>query len=257
MASTTHSDAARYQREMEFFDAVASHTRVAPMSAATFRRYARPTRPHLFGKEMMFWLAGDLRGQHVLEVGCGEGVVSCQLAYCGATVTGIDLSPGSVAVARRRAALHGLPVTCQVGNVETDDLGEECFDLVWCDLVLHHLVGALDTVVGKIARALRPGGLFLAREPVAYAGWLRGLRRWVPVAVPATPDEQPFRAAEWAVIARHFPAFRRRYYRILARIDRLTRRLPLIACAATLDHWLLALPGTRFLAGNVVFWARK
>jgi SAM-dependent methyltransferase len=247
----------RQGRERRFFDAVASQAPVTPISPASFERYARPRRPHLFAKEMMFALAGELRGRRVLEVGCGEGVASCQLAWCGARVTAVDLSPCSVEAARQRAGLHGLAVDLRVGDVEADELGCEEFDVVWCDLILHHLVGCLDRVLGKLHRALRPGGLFVAREPVAYAGWLRALRRLVPVRVPATPDEKPLGPDEMAVVRRHFPGVRARYYRVLARIDRLTGRLPLIACAAAVDRWLLALPGSRSLAGNVVLWARK
>ena len=61
-----------------------------------------------------FGLAGDLKGKKVLEVGCGEGVASVQLAYCGAVVTGIDISEQSIRVARRRAALQGVAAAFEV-----------------------------------------------------------------------------------------------------------------------------------------------
>ena len=60
----------------------------------------------------------------------------------------------------------------------------------------------------------------VAREPVAYAGWLKAVRGLVPVTVDATDDEQPLREREFAVIAERFPGLRRRYFRILARADR-------------------------------------
>src|SRR5262245_25806255 len=205
----------------------------------------------------MFSLAGDLRGRRVLEIGCGEGVAACQLAYCGARVTGIDLSPASIEVARRRLALHGFEADFRVADIATDDLGEGCFDVVWCDLILHHLVAELDGVMRRLARALRPGGLFVAREPLAYAGWLKALRRLVPVRVDATPDEQPLRPAEVALVRQHFPTLQCRHFRILARMDRLTGSLPVLRAAARLDNLLLRLPGAAALAGNAVLWARK
>ena len=91
-----------YALERRFFDRVAAQTEPTPMAAATLERCAHPRWPNLFGKEMMFALAGPLAGKSVLEVGCGEGIASVQLAYCGAAVTGLDISEVSVRAARRR-----------------------------------------------------------------------------------------------------------------------------------------------------------
>ncbi len=249
--------ARRYESERRFFDRVAAETKVEPLNRAGLERYARPRRPHLFGKEFMFSLLGDAHGKRVLEVGCGEGVASVQLAYCGARVTGVDLSEVSVGVARRRAEVQGLPAEFRIANVETDDLGRGCFDVVWCDLILHHLVPSLDAVMRRLSAALAPGGLFIAREPIAYARWLKSLRRLTPVRLAVTPDEQPLRPQDFAVIERHFGPVSYRHFRLLARVDRVTRRLPLIALAAQVDNLLFAVPGMKRLAGNVVMWARK
>ena len=250
--------ASRFQAEREFFDNVASQTLLRPMSRAVLERYAHPAHPELFGKEFMFSLLGRARGLRVLEVGCGEGAASVQLAYCGARVTGVDISPGALAIARRRAALEGLDAEFLEANVEeAEGFGAEAYDVVWCDLVLHHLTASLDRVLRNLHDALKPGGLFVAREPIHYAGWLKALRRCVPVSVPSTPDEQPFREQEFAAVRRFFPDLRRRHFRVLARVDRVTGSLPVIGAAARLDNLLLHLPGMKSLAGNVVMWARK
>src|SRR5262245_38766558 len=108
----------RYASERRYFDRVATETTIVPLTQAVLDRYARPRRPHLFAKECMFALLGEARGQRVLEVGCGQGVASVQLAYCGARVTGVDLSEVSVQVARQRARAQGLPAEFRVANVE-------------------------------------------------------------------------------------------------------------------------------------------
>jgi 2-polyprenyl-3-methyl-5-hydroxy-6-metoxy-1,4-benzoquinol methylase len=247
-----------YAQERAFFDRVASRTTVTPMGRDVLERYAAPRWPHLFAKEMMFRLAGNLRGKRVLEVGCGEGVASAQLAYCGADVDAVDISPVSVDVARRRAEANGQVVNFRVADVTREDVATPgSYDVVWCDLILHHLVDSLGAVMDGVARWLKPGGLFIAREPVAYAGWLKAVRGLVPVAVDATDDEQPLRQAEFDVIAARFPDLRRRYFRILARADRLGAGLPVLRGLARLDNALLKLPGAAGLAGNVVVWGKK
>lgn len=247
-----------YARERAFFDRVAAAATVAPMPRAALDRYAAPPHPHLFAKEFMFRLAGNLRGKRVLEVGCGEGVASVQLAYCGADVDAVDLSPVSVDVGRRRAEATGVAVNFRVADVTRDDLAAPgTYDVVWCDLILHHLTDSLAAVMDGVLRWLRPGGLFIAREPVAYAGWLKAVRGLVPVKVDATPDEQPLRAAEVATIAARFPDLRRRYFRILARADRLGAGLGVLRGLARIDNALLRLPGAKRLAGNVVMWGVK
>jgi hypothetical protein len=109
----------------------------------------------------------------------------------------------------------------------------------------------------RIRDALRPGGLFNAREPVAYAGWLKAIRRLVPVHVPATPDEQPLRQSEFRIIESVFPNLHREYYGILARADRLTGNLRIIGALARIDRFFLRFPVARSLAGNAVIWAEK
>jgi len=243
--------------ERKFFDTVAARSEVSTLSRSALERYARPQRPQLFAKEKMFSLLPQTRPLQLLEVGCGEGVVAVQLAHCGIDVMGVDLSPVSIEVARRRAALHRLPVKLEVMDVMSSDLGENLYDVIWCDLILHHLVPSFEAVVAKIWKALKPGGRFIAREPVQYARWLRSLRQRVPVHVDATPDERPLGAEEFAIIHRYFPQFQQKHYRIFARIDRVTSHLGAVAFAARADNVLLRIPGTTSLAGNVVLWADK
>lgn len=247
-----------YAQERAFFDRVASATTVTPMGRDVLERYAAPQYPHLFGKELMFRLADDLRGKRVLEVGCGEGVASVQLAYCGADVDAVDISPVSIDVGRRRAEANGQTVNFRVADVTREDVAEPgTYDVVWCDLILHHLTDSLPAVMDGVRRWLKPGGVFVAREPVAYAGWLKAVRGLVPVTVDATDDEQPLRPEDFGVIRSRFPDLRRRYFRILARADRLGAGLPLLRGLARLDNALLMLPGAKGLAGNVVVWGTK
>ena len=56
----------------------------------------------LYERPAMLALLGDVSGQRVLDIGCGAGQLSETLAAHGATVSGIDVSPSMIEIARRR-----------------------------------------------------------------------------------------------------------------------------------------------------------
>jgi len=104
-----------------------------------------------------------------LEIGCGNGFFSGHLARLGCKVTGIDLSPAAVDLARRcypkaSFATHNL--------TQPLPFGESTMDLVWCSEVLEHLFSPLGTLY-EIRRVLKRGGLFLCTVP--YHGVLKNL----------------------------------------------------------------------------------
>lgn len=104
-------------------------------------------------------------GLRVLDVGCGVGRWSCLLAARGARVTGVDLSPQMISVARRSAAARGVSCRFLVGDVTALELGAE-FDLVLGVTVLQHLVSdaELDRALARLVRRLAPGGRLVLLE---------------------------------------------------------------------------------------------
>jgi SAM-dependent methyltransferase len=100
----------------------------------------------------------DLRGLRVLDLGCGLGYHCRWAAEQGAaSVTGIDLSDRMLASARETCA--GLPVTFQRADLETADLGNDAYDLVFSSLAVHYLQD-FDSFCQRVRRALRDGGHF-------------------------------------------------------------------------------------------------
>jgi trans-aconitate methyltransferase len=93
-------------------------------------------------------------GERILDLGCGDGVLTKKLEDMGCELVGIDSSPELV-----QAALKlGLDVA--VGNATEMDFHEE-FDAVFSNAVLHWIKDA-DRVIQKVFKALRPGGRFVA-----------------------------------------------------------------------------------------------
>ena len=101
-------------------------------------------------------LAGG-SGRDVLDVGCGTGFLSLLLSELGCNVTGIDLSPKMVELAKEKAAARGLRGTFRVENAMSLSAADESFDMVIARNVIWTLPDP-KRGVAEWMRALRPGG---------------------------------------------------------------------------------------------------
>ncbi len=104
-----------------------------------------------------------LAGRRVLDVGCGGGLLSEALARAGAEVTGIDLAPGMVEVARLHAAEGSLTIDYRVASAEALALqAPGHFHVVTCMEMLEHVPDP-GAMTATLARLLAPGGdLFIS-----------------------------------------------------------------------------------------------
>jgi ubiquinone/menaquinone biosynthesis C-methylase UbiE len=96
-------------------------------------------------------------GEEYLDVGCGAGHVAELAAGTGAHVTGIDLSPRLIEVAKARAAAGGFHIHYSVGDAESLDVPDDSFDVVSSSF---GMIFAPDhaAAAGELARVTRPGG---------------------------------------------------------------------------------------------------
>jgi len=106
-------------------------------------------------RDLLDWLA-PVNGERILDLGCGTGQLSAEIAASGAQVTGVDRSPEMVAEARKkfpalRFAVSDARALPFIG----------AFDAVFSNAVLHWIPEALPVVQG-ISRALKSGGRFVA-----------------------------------------------------------------------------------------------
>jgi SAM-dependent methyltransferase len=108
------------------------------------------------------WLAEALdyrgaSGLKVLDVGCGQGIDAIEYARAGADLTGIDLTPRHVELARRNLEALGLEADIVEGDGEQLPFADETFDRVSSNGVLHHTPD-IDAALREIHRVLKPGG---------------------------------------------------------------------------------------------------
>ena len=99
------------------------------------------------------------RGERVLEIGCGGGFLTSEVAQCvGPTgeVRAIDISADQIAVAQNHCAELSW-VTCEVADAVSLPYEEGIFDLVYGHQVFEY-VTPLETALHEVQRVLRPGG---------------------------------------------------------------------------------------------------
>ena len=109
---------------------------------------------HVFG-ENRSWACGRARGD-VLEVAVGTGL-NLPFYDAEAKVTGIDLSPEMLDIARKRAADLGHDVDLREGDAHALPFGDETFDSVVCTYSLCNIPD-VDRAVGEMKRVLKPDG---------------------------------------------------------------------------------------------------
>jgi len=141
-----------------------------------------------------------LAGVSILDIGCGGGLVAEPLARMGATVTGIDPSPETIAAARTHATAQGLSIDYRACRAEDLAADSQTYDVVTCLEVVEH-VPDVPAFLAVAANLVRPGGVLvlstLNRTLKSYALAIVGaefILRWLPVGTHqwtrfVTPDE--------------------------------------------------------------------
>ncbi|HVB89060.1 MAG TPA: bifunctional 2-polyprenyl-6-hydroxyphenol methylase/3-demethylubiquinol 3-O-methyltransferase UbiG [Beijerinckiaceae bacterium] len=139
-----------------------------------------------------------LAGLTILDIGCGAGVLAEPLARLGARVTGIDLAPRTIEVARAHAADAGLSIDYRRQSVEELLASGQKFDAVLAMEVVEHVPDLRGFLAAACALTNEDGMLFAAtlnRTLKSYAlaivaaeyvlRWVpRGAHRWEKFVTP-------------------------------------------------------------------------
>jgi SAM-dependent methyltransferase len=119
------------------------------------------------------------RGKRVLEVGCGAGTDLVRFAKGGAIVTGVDLSPAAIALARQNFAQQGLEADLREADGEHLPFPDNTFDLVYAHGVVQYTAHD-QRLVDECHRVLKPRELAIF-QVYNRVSWLNALSKLMKV----------------------------------------------------------------------------
>jgi SAM-dependent methyltransferase len=129
-------------------------------------------------------------GMSVLELGCGTGYFSRELARSGADVVAIDVSPDLLEVAKANCSAPN--VRYEIQNAYALSYPDAVFDSVVGSSVLHHL--EIEEALREIYRVLKPGGTIYFTEPNMLNPQIAIQKNvpWMKRKLGDSPDETAF-----------------------------------------------------------------
>jgi len=134
-----------------------------------------------------------------LDLACGTGAVAERAAALGAPVTGIDLAPALIEVARERARERDLEIDYRVGDCEELDLADGSFDVVSSSV---GVMFAPDhaAVAGELGRVVRSGIGQLVLACWTPTGGIADMFGIMAPFMPSPPPSSPFAWGDEATV---------------------------------------------------------
>jgi 2-polyprenyl-3-methyl-5-hydroxy-6-metoxy-1,4-benzoquinol methylase len=140
---------------------------------------------------------GNVAGLSVLELACGRGGFTRQLARAGARVTACDFSSMALhATLNKLAALSSFPrVALAQGDAQNLPFASNSFDLVVSCETIEHLP-RVQAALCEMCRVTRPGGKLFLTTP-NYANFMGLYELYARFRHPSRKDDQPFDRRQW------------------------------------------------------------
>jgi len=106
-------------------------------------------------------MVGEVQGQEICDLACGQGWIARELTRRGARVTGLDLADNLLAMARQHEAQESLGITYLHGDAQNGEpLAAQSFDGAICIMALMN-IDDIQAAFQTTRRILRPGGWFV------------------------------------------------------------------------------------------------
>ncbi len=173
----------RQEAEKEFF----SHAKW-PLESYIIDENIIPWNMREFTRLLVETAGGSngLENKHVLDCGCGWGVLSVLLAKRGARVSGVDIAPACIEIAQRLVVENQVDeqVDVTVGTMEKLNFEDEQFDVIVGTRVLHHV--DIELTGRELFRVLKKGGVGIFWE-CTYKNRIYIFLRWLWRKIPLVP----------------------------------------------------------------------
>ena len=198
----------RWRQEADFHDAMVENDtrwtafRAFGLSEASIR-YARD-------------LVGDIRGEVIVDIGCGDGGRTCPFVQAGATILACDISYGMAQAALRRlrdaAKATQCITSCQQMAAEEMAYASNSIDVIFGISVLHHLETL--PAIHEMKRVLKPGGRAIFVEPLNRHPVANLYRTLTPNR--HSENESPLDYSIFGILKNHFPIVHHREFYLLS-----------------------------------------
>ncbi len=215
----------------------------------------------LYSRYIKQWIAEHAKDKIFLDYACGSGTNAVHAATNGAKLAiGLDISKVSIARAKKRAAERNLTNTSFVqGDCENTGLPDNCVDVIFCGGMLHHL--ELSYAFPELRRILKPGGIILAAEALAYNPAIQAYRLITPSLRTDFEKRHILSLADVHFAKRFFDVSNMKFWHLFSIgvtpfIERSWSKY-ILALANALDGIVLRIPLIRLMAWMFTFEMRK
>lgn len=189
----------------------------------------------------------------VLEIGCGTGLFTKELAATDNTIIAIDIAEALIKKAKER--VHAQNVQFVVGNAYQTNFKSSSYDFIVGSSCLHHL--EVDSALKEFSRILKPGGRMMFTEPNMMNPQVALIKNVPAIKRRAgdSPDETAF--FRWALAGR----LRRHHFTDISiePFDFLHPKTPetLLPFAEKLAAIIEKVPVLKEIAGSLIIQCRK
>ncbi|AIU70500.1 SAM-dependent methyltransferase [Thermococcus eurythermalis] len=187
------------------------YTVLAEYYDAIYRRRVERVSREIDFVEELFQKEAEREVKKVLDLACGTGIPTLELARRGYQVIGLDLHEEMLAVARRKAGAEGLNI--EFVQEDALEIGfEEEFDAVtmFFSSIMYFDDSTIQELFNSVKRAIRPGGVFIADFPCWFYGGSDG-----PIVWDERKGDERLVITDWRKVE---PAFQKLHFKRLVQI---------------------------------------
>ena len=187
------------------------YTVLAEYYDAIYRRRAERVRDEIDFVEEIFKADAKRDVKKILDLACGTGNPTLELAKRGYEVTGMDLHEEMLEVAKRKAKREGLTIEFIQGNALEVDFNQE-FDAVtmFFSSIMYFDENDIKKLFSSVVKALKSGGVFVADFPCWFYGGSDG-----PIVWDESADGEKLVITDWRIIE---PGLQKLHFKRLVQI---------------------------------------